>query len=123
MDDVVEVYGDFLVRRYPNERSSRVQWDAFNAWVKREKLSGLATWRVQAEESYLIVVFDLTGRAPEFAWAGEPWGLHDSNMEAFMRRAEDWINAGGGDYIARFPPGTRLRRTAEGRFAIPVNRG
>jgi hypothetical protein len=123
LSDVIEVFGDFLVRRYPNERAAVVQWDAVNRWVKRNNLSGIAMWRMQAEEGFFIVLFDLTGQAPEFTWSGEPFVLPDSKLEEFVRRAEEFVNAGGSAQDVKFLPGSRLRRTPDGRFAIEVNQG
>jgi hypothetical protein len=121
MNDLIELYGDFLIRRYPDERRSAIQWNALNAWVARNNFTGIAMWQAQDEVNFFIVVFDLTGRAPEFTWSGEPFQLSDSRMQEFTRRAEEFVNAGGVVGETRFPPGSSLRRTEDGRFALVVD--
>jgi hypothetical protein len=123
MNDFIEVYGDFLARRYPNEHRSAIQWKALNAWVTRNSLNGIAMWRGQDKGTFFIVVFDLTGRAPEFTWSGEPFKLSDSRMQEFIRRAEEFVRAGGVAGQTPFPPGSRLSRAPDGRFALVIRQG
>jgi len=88
--------------------------------VERNKFSGIAMWRAQNEEGFFIAVFDLTGRALEFSWSGEPFKLPAPRMRDFIRAAEEFVNAGGSTQYGHFPPGSRLQRTPDGRFAVDV---
>ena len=54
----------------------------------RNTTDRVTAWRVGHRDSVVIAVFDLSGRAGEFAWTGAPFDLSDYDMEALFARVD-----------------------------------
>jgi hypothetical protein len=80
-------------------------------------------WRVQDAEAFYIVVFDITGRAGDFAWAGEEWDLTDQDIESFLERVQGLAASGQQRINVSYPSALRPRRTADGRWVMPRPQG
>ncbi len=92
----------------------------------RRYIDGVSAWRAQEFEEgggFAIYVADLSGRAGDFAWAGEQANLTEELAAGLIARIDAFVEGGGRVSLARFGRSIRPRLRPDGSWVFPMPQG
>jgi hypothetical protein len=119
VDDSDDVELVVFARLYPNEAASKVQYENFAKFQKREDLDGVSAYRYQLQDgTYVVAVLDVSGRAQEFGWAGEPHELTQAIVDGLIARLDSFVGEER-QKIHYHGPASRPRMMPDGTWVIP----